>query len=81
MEIVLSSKEYMVSRVFRKSKAKMFENLHVGSQIRFAVPLKSAGRNRGTYATYITIENIKTGEETTSSFNQLPKILEAFELE
>lgn len=57
----------------------MFCNLNVGDKIKFSVPIKYAGCNRGTYATYITVTNLETGEKTHSSFNQLPTILTAFE--
>lgn len=79
--IYLTSDILTITKINRKTKAKMFENLKVGDKIRFSVPLKYAGRNRGTYATYIEIMNMKTYEKTHSSFNQLPIILDAFELE
>ena len=57
----------------------MFENLNVGDKVLFSVPLERVGRYHGsTYATYITAKNLKTGEISESSFNQLPRILEAF---
>lgn len=77
--IILESKVVIITKINRKTKAKMFENLNIGDKIKFSVPLKRAGRNRGTYATYIKVENINTGETTNSSFNQLPIILDAFE--
>jgi hypothetical protein len=78
-QIILTSKIQTITKINRKTKAKMFENLKVGDKIQFSVPLKYAGHNRGTYATYIEVMNMETGETTHSSFNQLPKILEAFE--
>ena len=77
--ILLTSQVLEVAKINRKTKAKMFGNLNVGDVIEFSVPIKQAGSNRGTYATYITATNLKTGEKTSSSFNQIPKILEAFE--
>lgn len=68
----------MITGIKRKTKAKMFRNLNIGDKIKFSVPLEYAGCNRGTYATYITVTNLQTGEKTQSSFNQLPKILDAF---
>ena len=67
-----------MTSIERKTKAKMFENLKVGDKVLFSVPIKYAGSNRGTYATYIEIQNINTREKTQSSFNQLPTILKAF---
>lgn len=79
--IMLRSDPITISKILKKTKAKMFENLKMGDSIEFSVPLKPAGRNKGTYATYITIKNLKTGEETQSSFNQLPIVLKSFEFE
>lgn len=79
--IMLTSPIVAVVKINRKTTAQMFKNLKEGDQIEFYVPIKYAGRNRGTYATYITIKNINTGETTQSSFNQLSSILNAFELE
>lgn len=80
-DIILVSNVYTVEKIKKKTKAKMFENLKVGEQIQFSVPLRRVGRNnRGTYATYITAKNIDTGEVTEGSFNQLPKIIDSFEL-
>lgn len=79
--IILTSDIITIIKINRKTKAKMFENLKVGDKIKFSVPLERAGRNRGTYATYIEIKNIETDESTYSSFNQLPTILNAFEFE
>lgn len=46
----------------------------------FSVDVAYAGRNRGTYATYVNVKNIGTGEITSKSFNQLSTILNAYEL-
>lgn len=81
MDIILKSNIVTVTKINRKTKAKMFENLKEGDKIEFSVPLKYAGHNRGTYATYIEVKNLETGEKTQSSFNQLPSILNAFEFE
>jgi ribosomal protein L19 len=77
--ITLKSEILKVTKINRKTKAQMFENLKVGDTIQLSVSVKYAGRNRGTYATYIQIKNIKTGEITHSSFNQIDYILDAFE--
>lgn len=79
--IILSSGVLVVTKINRKTKAKMFESLKVGSCVEFSVPIKQAGRNRGSYATYIEAKNVETGETNRSSFNQLPSILDAFEFE
>jgi hypothetical protein len=79
--IILKSDILIVTKINKKTKAKMFENLKVGDKVEFSVPIKHAGSNHGTYATYIGIRNVETGEETSSSFNQLPTVLRAFEFE
>lgn len=79
IEIKLSSSVITITNIKRKTNAKMFCNLNVGDRIKFSVPIKYAGHNRSTYATYITIIKLETGEQTQLSFNQLPIILNAFE--
>lgn len=79
--IILESRILKVSKINKKTKAKMFENLKVGDQIQFSVPIKEAGRNKGTYATYIKATNLGTGETAYNSFNQLPTLLDIFEFE
>lgn len=74
-KIILKSGVLTVVKINRKTKAKMFTNLKIGDKIQL-----SAGRNSGSYATYIDVVNVGTGERTLSTFNQLPSILNAFEL-
>lgn len=81
MDIILKSDIVTITKINRKTKAKMFVNLKVGDKLEFSVPIEYAGHNRGTYATYIRIKNMETGETTSSSFNQLPSILSAFDFE
>lgn len=80
-KIILDSGVITVKAIKKKTQAKMFKDLKIGDQIYFSVPIEAAGRNRSTYATYITVTNMKTLEKTESSFNQLPTILKAFEFE
>jgi hypothetical protein len=80
--ILMISSIYTITNIKRKTNAKMFKNLKIGDKIEFFVPIKPAdGGYRGTYAMYIAIRNISTSEVALNSFNQLPKILESFELE
>ncbi len=66
----------------KKTKAKMFSSIEVGSQIRFSVPVKAVGSNNGrSYAAIIECENINTKEVTSLTFNMLGKILEYFDFE
>jgi len=79
--IVLTSGTMEVTRVNRKVTAKMFKNLKVGSQVEISVSLKHAGSNRGqTYSTYIKVKDVWSGEAAFKSFNELPKLLDAFDL-
>jgi predicted DNA-binding ArsR family transcriptional regulator len=81
-DIILSSGRLIVKDILRKSSARMFKNLKVGDIIEISVPVKHAGTRRGkTYSTYIRTVNVTTGENTHNSFNQLPKILDAFVLD
>lgn len=79
--IILKSHTLRINKINRKTQAKMFKDLKVGDKVEFSVPIKQAGSNRGTYATYIIAENISSGARTNSSFNQMPRILDAFEFE
>ncbi len=80
--IILKSNTLRVVNIIKKTKATMFTNLMVGDEVKFSVQLKIAGSNRGnTYATYIKTKNLRTGEITLNSFNQLPKILNKFKFE
>ena len=68
-----------VIEIKKKTKAKVFENVEVGDIIKFSVPLKPVGSNRGTYASYIKIHNITKDEITSKSFNQLFGGFDCFE--
>jgi len=80
MKITMSSKEYIVSDILKKTKAQMFEDIEVGDSLMFSVPIDYAGGNRGTYATYIECCNVSKGNVTHKSFNELPQILSYFVL-
>lgn len=78
-DIILRSKVLQVAKVESKTQAKLFKDLAVGDKIQLSVPVKYAGSNRGrTYASYIKVENIGTGEKVYRSFNQLPMLLNNF---
>ncbi len=80
--IVMESKTLRVSKILKKSSAKMFSDLKVGDTIKFSVNLERAGgNNRGTYATYIKAEHLESGNTNHSSFNQMPSIISRFEFE
>ena len=79
--IVMESKTLRVSKILKKSSAKMFSDLNVGDTIKFSVNLERAGCNGGTYATYIKAEHLESGNTNHSSFNQMSSIISRFEFE
>lgn len=78
-DIVLTSDTLEVIEIKKKTKAEMFKSLKVGDKILLSIPVKTAGSNRGTYASYIKVENLQNGECTYKSFNQIVDILNLFE--
>ena len=68
---VLKSDVLRVVEVLKKSKAKMIENLQVGDKIQMTIDASPRGRGRSLYASYITITNLQTNEQTNLSFNQM----------
>ena len=69
------------TEVHKKSQSPAFKDLRYGDIIEFSVEIKAAGRNKGTYATYIRCFNPQTKAESKLSFNQIVKTLECFEFE
>ena len=57
----------------------MFKDLKRGDIIEFSIPITHAGTNKGTFASYIKIENLGNGECSYKSFNQIIMILNCFE--
>jgi len=79
MDIILKSTVLEVKKVLNKTKAEMFKDLKVGDRIELSIPVKYAGSNGGSYASYIKAENITTRDANYSSFNQMPSKLLNFE--
>ncbi|MCY8549455.1 hypothetical protein MOD25_05995 [Bacillus haynesii] len=79
MNIFLKSEVLEVEKIITKTNAKMFKDLKIGDKIMLSIPVKKAGSNRGTYASYITIENLQNGERAYKSFNQIEDMLNKFE--
>ena len=79
--IVMESKTLKISKILKKSSAKMFSDLKVGDTVKFSVDLKRAGCGGGTYATYIKAEHLESGNTNHSSFNQMSSIISRFEFE
>ena len=79
--IVMESKILKINKILKKSSAEMFADLKVGDTVKFSVDLKRAGRNGGSYATYIKAEHLESGNTNHSSFNHMPSIISRFEFE
>ena len=79
MDIIMKSKVLEVVKINGKTQAKLFKDLKIGDKIQLSIPVDYAGFNRGTYASYITVENIVTGNKTYKSFNLLPTLLNNFD--
>lgn len=81
VDLTLRSKEVVVSKVIKKTRAKVFENFEVGDAIQLSVKPKGVGGSRGrTYAVDVKVENITKNEYTYKTFNQLTP-LNNFEFE
>ena len=81
MPILLKSNTYQVVGIKNKTTSKFFKNIRMGSLLKFEVELKHAGSgDHGTYATNITVTNVKTKETVKKTFNQLSNILNNYEL-
>ena len=81
MEIILRSDILTITKIKKKSSAKMLKDLAVGDKIQLRVSAKPVGGNRGTYASYIQVVNIKTEEINKLSFNQISIVYNTFEWE
>ena len=79
MDIIMKSEVLEVTKIVKKTRAKMFKDLKVGSKIQLSIPVEYAGGNRGTYASYITIRNLDNNECAYKSFNEITMLLNNFE--
>ena len=66
------------TNVIRVSQSPAFKNIKVGDKMLFSCELTAAGYrfNRQTNAKYLTCTNLKTGETSVKSFNELAKIFD-----
>lgn len=79
--ILMESKVYVVDKIKKKTTSNFFKNVNVGHKLKFTVPIAHAGSSRGrTYSVIITTHNLTTDEKVYKTFNELPKLLENFEL-
>lgn len=68
------------TKVLKKSNSPAFQNLQENDVIQFSIPIEAVGRNGCVpHAAYISCKNLRTGSESSLSFNQIGKILECGE--
>ena len=79
MNVILKSEILTIKQIKKKTKAKNLECLKVGDSIQLSVDASPIGRNKGTYAAYIKIENLQTKECNYKSFNQIGDLYRTFE--
>lgn len=80
-DILMQSNVFEVIEKKKNTKSVFFKDVEVGHRLVFSVPLKRAGSSRGrSYAVYVTVTNVDTNKSDAYSFNQLPNLLDNFEL-
>lgn len=80
-DLTMKSNIVRVSKIVKKTRAKMFEDFQVGDEIRLSVEAETVGGNRGrSYAVDVLIENITQNRRAYKTFNQL-SVLNNFEFE
>jgi hypothetical protein len=73
------SKPYFVSGLKKKTADQFLATLKHREILTFHVPIKPVGRNRGIYATYVTIKK-NNGENKEYSMNELKRVFDIVEL-
>lgn len=75
--VELRSRPHVVSEIKAKTRAEMFKNVKVGDVLVFSTELsyKSGASGGGTYATYIRVDNLTSGEHSYKSQSELVGIL------
>lgn len=79
MNVILKSEVLIIKEIKKKTKAKNLESLKVGDRIQLSIDASPVGRNKGTYAAYIKIEDLQTGKCNYKSFNQIGDLYKTFE--
>jgi len=79
VNVILKSEILTIKQIKKKTKAKNLECLKVGDSIQLSVDASPVGRNKGTYAAYIKIEDLQTGKCNYKSFNQIGDLYRTFE--
>ena len=80
VDLTMRSDVVVVSRVLKKTRARVFENFEVGDRIQLSVEAERVGGSRGrSYSVGVQISNLTKGEHTFKTFNTLD-LLDNFEL-
>ena len=81
MKILLKSDVYVVMDIFGNTKAQFFQDIKIGDELQFSLPMKNTGRSsRGLYAVYVTINNLTQNTSTKRSLAELENRLSNFDL-
>lgn len=77
----LTSAIHRVTAIKKATKAKFFEDVRVGDEIRVSMALQSVTRYGGLYATCVTATNLTQGTSAVKSQTEMAQILDrCFEL-
>ncbi len=81
--MILKSDVFVVKSIHKKTKAKFFEDLHVGDLLQVEMELRHTGSasGGGTYASYMTVRNLSKDTSVVNSQSQLVNNLRNFEIE
>lgn len=81
-QFLLSSEPLTVTKIKKRSSAKLLKDVKVGDVLKISLRLDAPGRSRrGAYATYVKVENLTQGTSDVKSLNILSDILyKIFEL-
>ena len=72
VDLTMRSDVVVVSKILKKTRARVFENFEVGDRIQLSVEAASVGGSRGrSYAADICVANLTKGEHTFKTFNTL----------
>lgn len=82
LDEIVFTKIVRVTKINRKTNARMFKDCKVGDILTLDVAFKSVGYgDHGTHASYIRIKNMRVCSETFISFNQTANLADILELE
>lgn len=82
VDLTLRSEKVRVTKILKKTQARMFKNIEVGDVIQLSIGAERVGRgSRGsTLAADVRVDNLTKGQHTYKTFNTLG-VLDNFEYE